>query len=252
MVAEPFAVEKHLKPVKRKQSGRLVRVILFAILAIALLTCAIVFRKSQQAKAQERVRAGHIYRRSGQKEKAISAYKEALRFDRGNADIWKDLGSAYQVSGDLPEEIKAYEKAAALAPRGAGIQESLGNALDRAGMRNDAQMAYSKALSLYSAQIAANAAYGFLYKGIGDLEQRLGDPEEAAAAYESAATYYLKKNDPGDWFEWEFLGDAWVKLGRPEDAILAYERRVSAKPASSDAMQMKLRKLKNSRQSQAR
>jgi tetratricopeptide (TPR) repeat protein len=192
---------------------------LSAALLIGLLLCAFSIRKSHQAKAQERVRAGEIYSKSGQKQKAISAYKEALRFDHRNSDIWCRLAAAYEFSNDFPEAIKAYEKAADLAPHEARIQESLGRLLDRAGIPSDARTAYAKALSLYNADIALHPTYGFLYKSIGDLEQRLGDPEKAGAAYRAAFAYYLEKNDPGDWFEWEFLGDAWVKLGRPDDAI---------------------------------
>jgi tetratricopeptide (TPR) repeat protein len=218
---------------------------------ITLGFCALLIWKSQEAKAEERVRAGEIYLRSGQTKKAISAYKEALRFDHRNSDIWCRLAVAYERSKDFPEAIKAYEKAVGLAPSEARIRESFGRLFDRAGMPGDAQAAYSKALSLYNADITLHPTYGFLYRSIGDLEQRLGDPARAAAAYESASEYYSKKDDPSDWFEWDFLGDAWLKLGRADNAIAAYERGVKAKP-DIESMQIKLRKLKYSqgRQSQ--
>ena len=221
---------------------------ILAVVVIGLLLCALLVRKSRQAKAQGRVRAGEIYRKSGQKTKAISVYREAVRFDHGNSDIWCGLAAAYEVSKDFPEAIKAYEKAADLAPHEARIPESLGRLFDRAGMPGDARTAYAKALSLYNADIALHPTYGFLYKSIGDLEQRLGDPEKAAAAYHSAFAYHLKKNDPGDWFEWEFLGDAWLKLSRPDDAIAAYERAINAKP--DGGIQIKLRRLKQSQERQ--
>ncbi len=239
-----LAIGSVFKPAKCNWlGGRVVRITFFALLVIALLTCAIVFKKSQQSKAQERVRAGEIYWKFGQKPKAILAYKEALRFDSGNPDIWCRLGAAYQISQDFPEAIKAYQKAADLAPREARIQESLGKSFDHAGLSRDARTAYHKALFLYNADLSVNPSNGFLYDRIGDLEQRLGDPEKAAAAYHSAFAFYLKRDDPEDWFEWENLGDAWLRLGRPDDAIAAYERGVSARP-SIESIQIKLRKLK--------
>jgi tetratricopeptide (TPR) repeat protein len=159
---------------------------------IGLVFCSLLIRKAQEAIAEERVRAGEIYLRSGQTKKAISAYKEALRFDHRNSDIWCRLAVAYEGSKDFPEAIKAYEKAADLAPSEARIRESLGRLFDRAGMPGDAESAYSKALSLYNADITLHPTYGFLYRGIGDLEQRLGDPAKAAAAYGSAFEYYSK------------------------------------------------------------
>ena len=212
---------------------------------IGLVFCALLIRKSQEAKAEERVRAGEIYLRSSQTKKAISAYKEALRFDHRNFDIWCRLAVAYERSKDFPEAIKAYEKAVDLAPNEARIRESLGGLFDRAGIHGDAQKAYAKALSLYNADIALHPTYGFLYRSIGDLEEQLGNPARAAGAYRSASDYYSKKNDPNDWFEWDFLGDAWLKLDRVDEAIAAYERGMEAKP-DSESIQIKLRKLKSS------
>src|SRR5438552_14361233 len=211
------------------------------VVTIGVVFCALLIRKSQEAKAEERVRAGEIYLRSGQTKKAISAYKEALRFDHRNSDTWCRLAVTYERSKDFPEAIKAYEKAVDLAPNDARIRESLGRLFDRAGMPGDAQPAYSRALSLYNANITLHPTYGFLYKSIGDIEQRLGDPAKAVVAYSSAFEDYSKKDDPSDWFEWDFLGDAWLKLGRDDDAIAAYERGVKAKP-DSESMQIKLRK----------
>jgi tetratricopeptide (TPR) repeat protein len=241
-VAQSIAIRRRWLRPKRAAVLAWVGVV---VVTIGSVFCAFLIRKSQEAKAEERVRAGEIYLRSDQTKKAISAYKEALRFDHRNSDIWCRLAMAYESSKDLPEAIKAYEKAADIAPNEARIQESLGTVLDRAGMPGDAQAAYSKALFLYNADITLHPTYGFLYKSIGDIEQRLGDPARAAVAYASASEYYSTKDDPNDWFEWDFLGDAWLKLGRANDAVAAYERGVKAKP-DSESMQTKLRKLRYS------
>jgi len=221
---------------------RLVIAIILVTAFIGLSLCVFLIRKSRQVKAQERARAGEIYLRSGQTKKAITAYKQALRFDRANSDIWRRLAIALEASNDLPEAIKAYERVAEISPDEARIQESLGRLLDRAGMSSAAKLAYSKALSLYTAEIAVHPTYGFLYKSIGDLEQRLGDSVKAAHAYQSASEYYTKNDEPG--FEWEFLGDAWLNVGKPDDAVAAYQRASKADP-DSISIRTKLRKLQS-------
>src|ERR1700719_460549 len=193
---QPRTNEKQVKPAKRNWfEGRLLRITVAVALMVAVVMCGMVVKKWQQSKAQDRFRAGNIYWRSYQNRKAISAYKEALRFDPENSDIWSALGLALQRSQDFPGAINAYEKAAALAPHEAQIHESLGMVFERAGMRGDAQAAYAKALCLYNADLAANPTYEFLYQAIGDLERRLNNPAKAATAYQSACAYYLKTDD---------------------------------------------------------
>jgi len=224
-----------------------IAIIVTAFIGLSLSVSLI--RKSWQVKAQERARAGEIYLQSGQTKKAIAAYKQALRFDRANSDIWRRLAIALEGSNDLPEAIKACERAAKISPDESRIQESLGRLLDRAGMSSAAKIAFSKALSLYKAEIASHPTYGFLYKSIGDLEQRLGDSVKAAHAYQSASEYYAKNDEPG--FEWEFLGDAWLNLGKPDDAVAAYQRALKAGP-DSISIRTKLKKLQSSQTTRLR
>jgi cytochrome c-type biogenesis protein CcmH/NrfG len=63
------------------------------------------------------IQLGNEYFDSGQNEKAIHAYREALELDPTNANVWTDMGIMYRRSGNPQEAIRAFDKAIEADPK---------------------------------------------------------------------------------------------------------------------------------------
>ncbi len=57
------------------------------------------------------VELGHRYFDSGQHEKAISMYTQALEFDPKNSDIWTDLGVMYRRTKQPQKALQSFDEA---------------------------------------------------------------------------------------------------------------------------------------------
>jgi tetratricopeptide (TPR) repeat protein len=57
---------------------------------------------------------------------AIRTYKKAVFLERGNADLWGNLGYAYRTSGDLDKAVDAYRVAIKIDPKNKSACLSLG------------------------------------------------------------------------------------------------------------------------------
>jgi cytochrome c-type biogenesis protein CcmH/NrfG len=59
---------------------------------------------------------GAAYGESNQPDKAISAYREAVRLDPEHADAWGNLGAAYTGAQQLDKAIEALQQALRIEP----------------------------------------------------------------------------------------------------------------------------------------
>ena len=59
---------------------------------------------------------GNAYRESGQINKAIEAYQQAIRIDPEYANAWYDLGMAYKYSGQTSQVMDVYKRLKTLDP----------------------------------------------------------------------------------------------------------------------------------------
>ena len=94
------------------------------------------------------------------------------------------------------------------------LQDSLGRAKDasNAGAWDEARAAYTQA-------IAASPESGFLYRELGLVEQKAGQPAVALTHFRKAVEI-----DPTDARSWASMGAVLEAQGDPEGALAAYER----------------------------
>ena len=86
---------------------------------------------------------------------AVRNYREAIKYDARNHDLWNNLASAYYFGGQRPEAMEAYRKALELAqqellvnPRDAGLLGDIASCYARMGERKNAQEHLDRSLKL--------------------------------------------------------------------------------------------------------
>jgi Tfp pilus assembly protein PilF len=92
----------------------------------------------------------HLLNDSGFKEKAIERYKEYLRMDPKNADVWVDMGVCYYDTGNNKEAISSMEKALQFQPIHQIAHLNLGIVNFAAGNKSKADSYLRKAIGINS------------------------------------------------------------------------------------------------------
>jgi tetratricopeptide (TPR) repeat protein/predicted Ser/Thr protein kinase len=203
-----------------------------------------------------------------EQDKAIEAYRAAIRLRENQADAWINLGNALvkratsprapDTAGDLSRAREAMDRALGLNPRnvaacfqGADVSEQL--ARWRLDHGEDPTPDLEKALALYRQGLAINPRLPPLHNGLGaallwQAEQRWeegGDPEPllvaATRSFEEA-----RRLAPQQAYADNNLGEVWAlraafQLARGEDpgpsvraAVAAYERALQRLPGDAD------------------
>ena len=63
------------------------------------------------------IELGNSYFDTGQNEKAIQAYRQALELDPNNANVWTDMGVMYRRSGKPQDAIDSFNRAIEVDPK---------------------------------------------------------------------------------------------------------------------------------------
>jgi len=115
------------------------------------------------------------YRETGQWDKAIADYTEAISLDPDDADIFNSRGNAYYGDGQFDQAIDDYDQAIDLDPSLPEAFSNRGNVYRKAGKFDLAIEDYGRAMDLRpgDGQIVANR--GLAYEKMGDREQAVQD-----------------------------------------------------------------------------
>ena len=169
-----------------------------------------------QAQARAHYQAGNL----GEAERF---YREALRDDPSNADVWCLLGIVCRAGGRYAEAVAAYREALRLRPGFVEALNNLGNALVNQGHTADAVATFQEVLRLRPDYIQA-------HNNLGAALRNLGRWEEAAACYRHALrllpTYADAHNN---------LGEVLDKLGKLDEAVASYREALRLQPDYPEA-----------------
>jgi tetratricopeptide (TPR) repeat protein len=192
---------------------------------IAALT---LYRSGQYASAEEEVgRAlalqptfedairlrGTILARIGRVDEAMTEFDRLMAIRPNSVSLYTDKGLALYNAARYQEALPVFEKAIALSPSSA-------ISLARAGAAAHALGDLKRALDYYERANSIQARAETL-SSMGTIYYSLGEPAQAAKAYEAALLIR-----PLGATTHRNLGDAYQRLGRKDDALKAYRQAV--------------------------
>jgi len=175
--------------------------------------------KSTQKNAPPRTaaewhRLGNELLDEGKTDRAISAFRRALRLDDASAEVHNDLGTAYFQKGWHAEAEACFRQAMARKPEHGIAQANLGAALRAQGRLGDSRRAFQSALLLK----VRNALPAFLrWKIAQPAAQPARDPQAAKAVAREVKT----------------IADA-VVAGRWEQALKLAQEAEASHPGEAD------------------
>jgi tetratricopeptide (TPR) repeat protein len=156
-------------------------------------------------------------------DEAITAYREAVRRDPGNAVAQYGLGVAYSRTGADDQAIAAYREAIRLQPDNVDAYYGLGVVSERKG-HDDA------AIAAFREVIRRRPEDAMAYYGLGAASARQGHDEQAISAYREAIR--LKPSLTDAHYQ---LGTIYARLRQDEQAITAFREAIRLQPGNADA-----------------
>ncbi|MBL7070886.1 MAG: tetratricopeptide repeat protein [Candidatus Omnitrophica bacterium] len=114
---------------------------------------------------------GFVYNRKDRVDEAIEKYKEAIKLDPDFDQAYNDLGIAYRRKGLLDEATAVYKKALEINPDFAEAHYNLANVYSKKEMRAEAIAEYRKALEIDPDFGEAHNNLSFAYYQTGDYER---------------------------------------------------------------------------------
>jgi len=156
------------------------------------------------------LKAGQVYLKLGQLEKAEAAARRAVELAPKNPFAWNALGVVLYKEKRLAEAEKAYKKALKLAPDDPRFWHNLGLLCHAMGRD-------SEAVSAYLASLHADQARAQVWNDLGVSYKALGKLDKALECYDRALL--LRPNAPSDWRNKGLLMQA---LGKDEAAFYCF------------------------------
>lgn len=140
------------------------------------------------------------YRKAQRQEEALSALREAVRFDPEHEKAWTDLGTIHRRRGEHTEAIKAFREAARVNPRNAVVWQSLGLIYGEQGQAAKALKAFRRAIHFRPRSVHAWWGLGMAYAMQRD---RVGSMQvyRQLRALDSAAAEGFAERYLGQWTE---------------------------------------------------
>jgi tetratricopeptide (TPR) repeat protein len=162
--------------------------------------------------------AGQVYAQTGDHERALWHYSQAIELDPAYSEYYNDRGSLYLKLARTDDAERDFLRAIDLSAPYPEVWFNLGQCYTRAGRHPDAERAYARAADLDPARAPA-------WVNLARARQALGRPHEALAAYDAAvaadgANPLVLANRAG----------LRLSLGRPREALDDLDRAVALAP----------------------
>ena len=174
-----------------------------------------------QAKALYYFNLGLAFKRLGQINEAIDAYRDCLKKDPKLIRAWSNLGNAYRVQERNYEAERCYKKAIDLEPDNALAHFNLGILYHLDKRYDDAIKAYRRTIKYDPSHAKALSHLGTLYSKLG--------------RYQKSLHYYEKsiELDPYQFEAYNHYGSALIELNRIEEAEIQLRKALKLKPKSA-------------------
>ncbi|MGZ5051293.1 MAG: O-linked N-acetylglucosamine transferase family protein [Methylobacter sp.] len=156
-------------------------------------------------------------------QEAILLYREVIKEDPGNANVWGNLGSALKITGALEEAEYCLRHAIELNPSDYNHFYNLGNTLRELKKIDEAISAYRQALLI-------NPLFSWAHYNLGLTFDEQGQVEEAMASYKEAL-----KVDPQHYDANLNLGALYEAEGVLSKAISYYRAAIESDPNRAPA-----------------
>src|SRR6266850_4919776 len=217
-------------------------------------------REQQSAlTAEQYTQEGISFARQKEYDKAVDAFRQAIKLNPNSAAAYSGLGSAYANMGRLSDALEPMKAAVRLDPNNAFAHLNLGRALasfrhyeDGLAEMNEAKRLspnngyilneignlllqglgrFDEALAAYADARRVNPELPYVHHNIGLTFMRLGRFSEAIAPFQEAL-----RLDPKYRNARYFLADAYTKTGAYDKAIDSWTRFLDPVPNGPDAL----------------
>ncbi len=168
---------------------------------------------------------GSVYNNMGRASDALEPLKTAARLDPNNSAIHLNLGVIYGNLRRPDDALAELNTAKLLSPKDARIYNEIGNVLHNAAGRIE------DALAMYAEARRLNPNVPAFHHNIGLMLMRLGRFSEAVAPLEEAMR--LEPNYRNARY---FLSDAYSKVGRYNDSIESWTKFLNIVPNGPEAL----------------
>jgi tetratricopeptide (TPR) repeat protein len=164
--------------------------------------------------------AGQVYAQTGDLERALWHYSQAIELDPQYSEYYNDRGNLYLKLDRADDAERDFLRAIELSPPYPEVWFNLGQCHTRTGRHADAERAYARAVDLDPARAPA-------WVNLARARQALGRPHEALAAYDAAVAI-----DGGNPLVLANRAGVRLSLGRPREALEDLDRAVELAPAN--------------------
>jgi len=195
---------------------------------------------------------GVLYRKYGDKEKALAAFQEAENKAPDRPDIPYNIGNLYKSNGDLDKAVTYYNRAIQVDPDYAPAFNNLGTLYESKKERDKALEVFRRGLSADSGDASLRFNMGLVYQeeerwddareafdtalkkrpgwvpglnNLGIVLQEMGKEDEAARTFRT-----LLNIEPENINALNNLGVAYDHLGRTDDARNCYKKALREEP----------------------
>jgi len=166
----------------------------------------------------EEIRLALKHYQAGNLQQSEAIYREILKVNQNNADVFFYLGLTLQTKGQLDDALACYQKAVELRDTFFTAYNNIGNILQKKGQIDEAMTYYQKALQI-------NPNFPEAYNNLGTIFKDKGQIDEAMTYYQKA----LQIN-PNFSAAYNNLGSTFRDKGQIDEALTCYQKAINLNP----------------------
>ncbi len=169
-------------------------------------------------KVENLLTQGKALVESGQYEKAITLFEEALRLEENNVELLRECGQAYAKSKQFPKAFELFDKALKIDPNNSDILRNYGNALLKKQKYDQAIIYFKKAIEIEPNNVKTICSYA-------NVLMKLERIEESLPLWQKAI-----KIEPDNVITISSYANALMKLERIKESLPFWQKAIKIEP----------------------